>query len=163
MKFYYYLLAVAILGIASADSISIISETPNTILYNITLNKSYGTGIYSFELNGVYNNNLINYTASYNQCSITNEISCNVAFVIEAGLYNSITVLNNGIALGSIQLPADLNNTAGSGYIVHTTIVGNQGDYVIYTIIAIISILVAGNIIYYFKNKGNLYGNIGNI
>ena len=100
-----------LMGIALADSVTIISQTPNTILYNVTLNKSYGTGIYSFALNGIYNNRLINYTASYTSCSITSAIYCNVGFIIEAGAYGNVLALKNGIAVASLTLPAELNTT----------------------------------------------------
>ena len=154
-----------LMGMALADSVTTISQTPNTILYNVTLNKSYGTGIYSFALNGIYNNRLINYTASYTSCSITNAIYCNVGFIIEAGAYGNMLALKNGIAVASLTLPAELNTTTfqgGSGSNVSTSIINNSNSilYIVIAITAIGGISVVGNIIYYLKNKGNIYGNI---
>lgn len=142
------------------NSISIITQTPNIIQYNITLDKSLGTGIYSFELSGVYNGRAINYSSSYENCSITTAIYCEASFVIEPGIYTNIIALKDGIPTTTLPLPTPLNTSMPSTQQgVVTTIVVNSGKDFEYALVALGSIaiiIIVGNLIYYFKKRDEL-------
>ena len=144
------LLPLLLLSIVHADSAILTGSQGQIYSYNITLNKtSNDIGINSFQ---IVNQNNVSLNSAYQNCTITNVVSCQATFIIQGGTWNSINVLNNGNMIESINL------TSPASY----TIVPQQqeeyikvlsSDNIILGIGIIIAILIAGNIIYYEINK----------
>ena len=139
-----------LLGIAHADSAILTGSQGQIYSYNITLNKTNNDiGINAFQ---IVNQNNVSLDSVYQNCTITNVVSCQATFIVEGGTWNSINVLDNGNMVGTINL------TTPATYII---VPQQQKEYIkvlssnniIFAIGLIITIIIVGNIIYYEINK----------
>ena len=136
--------------IVHADSAILTGSQGQIYSYNITLNKtSNDVGINSFQ---IVNQNNVSLDSAYQNCTITNVVSCQATFIIQGGTWDNINVLDNG---NMIEV---LNLTSPATYVA---IPQQQEEYikvfsldnVLLVIGVIITIIIAGNVIYYELNK----------
>lgn len=147
---YLLLLPLFLLSIVHADSAILTGSQGQIYSYNITLNKtSNDIGINSFQ---IVNQNNVSLDSAYQNCTITNVVSCQATFIIQGGTWDSINVLDNG------NIIEVLNLTSPATYVA---IPQQQEEYikvfslnnVLLVIGVIITIIIAGNVIYYELNK----------
>jgi hypothetical protein len=150
MRSKYLLLLLFLLPIVHADSAILTGSQGQIYSYNITLNKtSNDVGINSFQ---IVNQNNVSLDSAYQNCTITNVVSCQATFIIQGGTWDNINVLDNG---NMIEV---LNLTSPATYVA---IPQQQEEYikvfsldnVLLVIGVIITIIIAGNVIYYELNK----------
>jgi hypothetical protein len=148
-----FILPLIFITIASADTAILVSNNGQIYTYNITMNKtSNNTGINTFEL--VSNTTNIYLPSAYQNCTITNVVSCNVVFIAEQGVWSSIKVIDNGGVVGSIPLSNPISYNPTQQLPKEYIKIGYS--IILYVLIAIAIILIAGNIIYYELKKEEL-------
>ena len=147
---YLLLLPLFLLSIVHADSAILTGSQGQIYSYNITLNKtSNDIGINFFQ---IVNQNNVSLDSAYQNCTITNVVSCQATFIIQGGTWDNINVLDNG------NIIEVLNLTSPATYVA---IPQQQEEYikvfslnnVLLVIGVIITIIIAGNVIYYELNK----------
>ena len=138
------------MSIVHADSAILTGSQGQIYSYNITLNKtSNDIGINFFQ---IVNQNNVSLDSAYQNCTITNVVSCQATFIIQGGTWDNINVLDNG------NIIEVLNLTSPATYVA---IPQQQEEYikvfslnnVLLVIGVIITIIIAGNVIYYELNK----------
>ena len=136
--------------IVHADSAILTGSQGQIYSYNITLNKtSNDVGINSFQ---IVNQNNVSLDSAYQNCTITNVVSCQATFIIQGGTWNSINVFDNGNMIETINLTSPAT---------YTVIPQQQKEYIkvlssdniLLAIGVIIAIIIVGNVIYYEINK----------
>jgi hypothetical protein len=148
-----FMLSLLFITIASADTTTLVNSSGQIYTYNITINKtSNNTGINTFEL--VSNMTNIDLPSAYQNCTITNVVSCNVIFIAEQGTWSSINVIDNGNVVGSIPLSNPISYNPPQQLQKEYIEIGYS--IIPYVLIAITIILIAGNIIYYELKKEEL-------
>ncbi len=133
-----------------ADTAVLVGSQGQVATYNITLNKtSSNIGINTFAL---LNNNNISIGSSYQNCTTTNIISCNAVFIIQQGSWGKLAVFDNGNLYEDINLQNLVNYNPPQ--MVAKTYISVGVSYLPYAILAVISIIIIGNIMYYYVKKG---------
>ena len=147
---YLLLLPLLLLSIVHADSAILTGSQGQIYSYNITLNKtSNDVGINSFQ---IVNQNNVSLDSAYQNCTITNVVSCQATFVIQGGTWDSINVLDNGNMVEAINLASPASYIAVPQQQKEYIKVFSQ-DNIILAISIILVIIIAGNIIYYELKK----------
>lgn len=147
---YLLLLPLLLLSIVHADSAILTGSQGQIYSYNITLNKtSNDIGINSFQ---IVNQNNVSLDSAYQNCTITNVVSCQATFVIQGGTWDSINVLDNGNMVEAINLASPASYIAVPQQQKEYIKVFSQ-DNIILAISIILVIIIAGNIIYYELKK----------
>lgn len=147
---YLLLLPLFLLSIVHADSAILTGSQGQIYSYNITLNKtSNDIGINSFQ---IVNQNNVSLDSAYQNCTITNVVSCQATFVIQGGTWDSINVLDNGNMVEAINLASPASYIAVPQQQKEYIKVFSQ-DNIILAISIILVIIIAGNIIYYELKK----------
>lgn len=133
-----------------ADTAVLTGSQGQIVNYNITLNKtSSDISINTFAL---LNNNNISIGSSYQNCTTTTIVSCQAVFILQQGSWSRIAVFDNGNLYEDIILQNPTNYTAGTPQYPKTYIsVGIS--YLPYVIATITSVIIIGNIIYYYKRR----------
>ena len=150
MRSEYLLLLLFLLPIVHADSAILTGSQGQIYSYNITLNKtSNDVGINSFQ---IVNQNNVSLDSAYQNCTITNVVSCQATFVIQGGTWDSINVLDNGNMVEAINLASPASYIAVPQQQKEYIKVFSQ-DNIILAISIILVIIIAGNIIYYELKK----------
>ncbi len=138
------------MSIVHADSAILTGSQGQIYSYNITLNKtSNDIGINSFQ---IVNQNNVSLDSAYQNCTITNVVSCQATFVIQGGTWDSINVLDNGNMVEAINLASPASYIAVPQQQKEYIKVFSQ-DNIILAISIILVIIIAGNIIYYELKK----------
>ena len=137
-----------------ADTAVLAVSQGQIAIYNITMNKtSSDIGINTFALLNNNNNN-ISIESSYQNCTATNIISCNVAFIVQQGSWGKLAVFDNGNLYENITLQNPINYTSPMAY-PEKTYISVGISYLPYIIAIIFSSLIIGNVVYYLKKREN--------
>ena len=132
-----------------ADNAVLTANQGQIANYNITLNKTNSDiGINTFAL---LNNNNISIESVYQNCTATNAISCQASFIIQQGSWDKIAVFDNGNVYEYIPLQNPLNYTPT--HVLSQTYITTGVSYLPYAVAIIISVIIIGNIAYYYVKK----------
>lgn len=133
-------------------------STPGQYGYSISLTRTNNspTGIYSFALLGSFNGGKVYVPSAFSSCEITNKIDCTATFLVNLGAYNSIEVINNGQWLYSIKLNSKVILTPPTP-IVQVEKGIDYIPYIFWGSMALIFILIIGNIAYLRWKEAELY------
>ena len=147
------LLLIMTPSLVFADTAVLTGGQGQIATYNITLNKtSSDIGINTFAL---LNNNNISIGSSYQNCTVTTTISCQAIFIIQQGSWGRLVVFDNGNLYEDINLQNPINYTIPT-QVPPKAYIQVGISYLPYVIGAIISCIITGNVIYYYKKKEEL-------
>lgn len=147
-------MVITLIPFIYGDSATLINQNNQIAIYSIIMNKTANnTGINTFQLV----NSTTNATLSdvYQNCTITNIVSCKAEFIINPGSWDAIEVFDNGKYIESISLQQNSVITYMPKFSQQEELIYVKfNPYTIYYIIGGIAvILIAGNIAYYKYKK----------
>lgn len=151
-------------GTISLLSSSEISDGTAQYNYHITLPKHLSNNsIFSFYLFGDYNNTPGFLYPATTSCVTTEQIDCNVSFIVTIGRFDRVEIIKNGEWTYALALPSNIV-TANTRAIVSVVDKPKKGNtYALYAIVAIATILIVGNVGYdryrVYKNP-NIYNEV---
>lgn len=125
--------------------------------FKIILPNKNLTGIYGFALLGKYGTKDIFIPALMTNCTITANVTCTSAYVLNLGNYYEMEVTNNGKWLYAISLPYAIITPSQQPPTIYVSPPPNYLGDVELGVVAGLSILVVGNVIYYKLHEEELY------